>query len=83
MRLRDDNLVVREIDGETVLLDLISSTYFASNQSGTFLLQLLKTERDRESLVAELAREFELSDDEAAADTDAFVRLLDENGMLA
>lgn len=82
MKLRDDDLVLREIDGETVVLDLVSSTYFASNRSGTFLLQLLRTERDREALIVELAREFDLSVDEATADTDAFVALLREQDLL-
>lgn len=82
MRLRDDNLVLREIDGETVLLDLVSSTYFASNRTGTFLLQLLTTERDRESLAAALAAEFGLSLEEATADTDAFVAMLGEKNLL-
>ena len=82
MRLRDNDLVLREIDGETVLLDLVSSTYFASNRTGTFLLGLLREERDREALVAALAEEFELSRDEAASDTDAFLAALREQRLL-
>jgi hypothetical protein len=82
MKLRDDNLVVREIDGEMVLLDLEGSAYFASNRTGTFLLGLLKTEQDRGSLVAALAREFEVDTDRAAADTDAFLAMLEEQDLL-
>ena len=82
MRLRDENLVLREIDGETVLLDLATSTYFSSNATGTFLLRLLSEDRDRAFLVTELAREFELDAQEAAADADAFVAKLDEQGLL-
>lgn len=82
MRLRNDNLVLREIDGETVLLDLVSSTYFASNRTGTFLLQQLRTEHDRESLAAALAAEFGLGPEEARADTDAFVATLEEKNLL-
>ena len=82
MRLRDDGVVVREIDGETVLLDLVSSTYFASNQTGTFLLRLLRSERDRASLIAELAWEFKLGVDQATDDTDAFLAALEQQGLL-
>lgn len=82
MRLRDENLVLREIDGETVLLDLATSTYFSSNTTGTFLLRLLAEDREREFLVAELAREFGLDAQEAAADADAFVAELVEQGLL-
>src|SRR4051795_2998601 len=48
MRLREHDLVWREIDGEIVLLDLASSKYLMINKTGTFLLQLLATERDQE-----------------------------------
>ena len=82
MKLRDDGLVMREIDGETVLLDLVSSTYFASNRTGSFLLELLRTGRDRDSLIAELSHEFGISLEEATADTDAFVGMLEEQDLL-
>ena len=82
MKLRDDGLVMREIDGETVLLDLVSSTYFASNRTGSFLLELLRTDRDRDSLISELAQEFGISLGEATADTDAFVAMLVEQDLL-
>lgn len=82
MRLRDDNLVLREIDGETVVLDLVSSTYFASNETGTFLLQLLKSDQERAALIAALAQEFGVSIDQAASDTDAFLAMLTEQDLL-
>lgn len=82
MRLRDDGLVLRDIDGETILLDLVGSAYFASNRTGTFLLRLLKDEQDRESLIAALADEFELGVDRATADTDAFLTTLRHQSLL-
>ena len=82
MRLRDTDLVMREIDGETVLLDLASASYFASNRTGSFLLQLLRTERDRDDLVSQLAREFGISPAEAAEDTDTFVAMLVEQDLV-
>lgn len=82
MRLRDRELVLREIDGETVLLDLAGSTYFASNRTGTFLLQLLKEEQDSETLIAALATEFGIDSDQATADTDAFLAMLEEQHLL-
>lgn len=82
MRLRSDDLVLREIDGETVLLDLASSTYFATNATGTFLVNLLATDREHDELVAALAAEFELDEDRARVDTDAFVGRLREQNLL-
>lgn len=82
MRLRENDLMVREIDGETVVLDLAGSTYFSSNQTGTFLLRLLSDEQDRDALVNALAREFDIDLALATADTDAFVATLNERGLL-
>ncbi|MGN0065016.1 MAG: PqqD family protein [Nocardioides sp.] len=83
MRLRSDDLVLREIDGETVLLDLVSSTYFATNATGTFLVNLLADDRERDALVSALADEFELDDATAQHDTDAFLARLREQNLLA
>lgn len=82
MKLRSDDLVMQEIDGETVLLDLAGSTYFASNQTGTLLLELLKADCEREDLVAALVAEFDISHDQASADADAFVATLREADLL-
>ena len=82
MRLRDTELVLREIDGETVLLDLQSSTYFAANATGTFLLNLLRVEQDRDSLVAAMVAEFGLDAAAAGVDTDAFLARLQEQQLL-
>lgn len=82
MRLRDDDLVMREIDGEVVLLDLAGSAYFASNRTGAFLLELLRTDQDRDSLVAALAAEFDLSPDRATSDTDTFLAMLEQHHLL-
>lgn len=82
MKLRTDDLVVQEIDGETVLLDLAGSTYFASNRTGTFLLHLLRSECDRDALVSALAAEFEISAEQAATDTDGFLAKLREQDLL-
>ena len=72
----------REIDGETVLLDLVGSAYFASNRTGTYLLRLLEREHDRESLIAALAEEYGIGADQAAADTDAFLAELRAQRLL-
>lgn len=82
MRLREDNLVLREIEGETVLLDLDGSAYFSVNKSGTFLLGLLRADREREELVRALAGEFDIDEGEAARDTDAFLDALREQRLL-
>jgi Coenzyme PQQ synthesis protein D (PqqD) len=82
MRLRTDGLSWREIDGETVILDLESSTYFRANRTGTVLLHALTEECNRADLVDRLASDFDLSPDQAATDVDTFLRALSDRGFL-
>ena len=83
MKLRTDGLSWREIDGETVILDLQSSTYFRANRTGTVLLQALTEECSRDRLVEALTSTYRLAPDQAAQDVDHFLSELAERGMLA
>ncbi|MGH8889639.1 MAG: PqqD family protein [Acidothermaceae bacterium] len=83
MRLRSDNLTWREIDGETVLLDLAGSKYLTVNSTGTTLLHLLVEERDRAELIEALTATYGISDERAETDVDDFVGALAAKGLLA
>jgi hypothetical protein len=71
MKLRVDGLSWREIDGETVILDLRASTYFRANRTGTLLLQTLTEECDRATLIERLVTVYDLAPESAASDVDA------------
>lgn len=83
MKLRDNDVTWREIDGEMVILDLASSTYFTTNRTGTFLLQQLVEDRTHDELVTALTNEFEVDRDTADRDTTAFVDILGQRELLA
>ena len=53
------NVVFRDLDGEAVLLDLSSGTYFGLNEVGTRVWQLLAYGRDEGQIVAALAAEYD------------------------
>jgi hypothetical protein len=76
-------LVWRQIDGDTILLDLQASRYLTTNSSGSFLLGLLTEEQDRDALVAALVTEYGIPSSVAERDTDGFVDTLRERGLLA
>ena len=82
MKLRSQGLVWREVDDETVLLDLDSSAYVNLNRAGTFLLKLLGEERTVDDLSSALEREFGISSEQARTDTDAFVADLVRRNLL-
>lgn len=83
MKLRSDGLTWREIDGEMVILDLASSTYLKTNETGATLMRMLVQERTLEELVDGLTEEFGIDDERARADTEAFVQTLRARGLLA
>ena len=83
MRLRADDLTWRELDGEIVLLDLAASTYMTANGTGSFLLKQLAVDRTREELVEAVLAEYDVPREQAEADTDAFVRMLQDKGLLS
>ena len=82
MRLRTEGITWQEIDGELVILDLQSSMYLTTNGSGAFLAKLLIEERTEQELATALAKEFDIADDVAAADTADFLEQLADKKLL-
>lgn len=82
MRLRTDGVTWRELDGETVILDLKSSKYLKTNATGTTLLKRLVEDCSREDLIVALADAHGIPREQAAADTDGFVEMLRERKLL-
>lgn len=82
LRLKPTAVRWREIDGEIIAIDLGSSTYLSTNESGSFLWRRLVDGASREQLAAELQERFSLDADRAQADVDAFLRGLTDRGLL-
>jgi hypothetical protein len=82
MRLRTDDVVKQETDGETVLLDLRSSTYFVVNETGTCLLPLLLDGAERQELLQTLLETFDVEEEQAEADLDQFVEDLRRQDLI-
>lgn len=82
MRLRRRDVSVRELDGETVVLDLATSRYLVVNGSGTVLLGHLDGGKSEAELVDALVAEFAVDQATARRDVHAFVGSLHELGLL-
>ncbi len=83
MRLRTEGLTWRELDGEIVILDLVSSKYLTTNATGAFLVRLLAaSDHTRDDLVAALGSEYKISESQAATDVDGFVDVLRERSLI-
>lgn len=83
LRLRDADLTWLEIQGELVALDESDSSYLSANDSGLVLWEALAEGCSRDDLVALLLERFDVGEEQAAADVDAFVADLRARGLLA
>ena len=82
LKLRDEGLTWREIDDEVVALDVETATYLSANASGLLLWRSLSDGATREELVSRLVAEFEIDEERAGADVDAFIGELSQRGLL-
>jgi hypothetical protein len=83
LRLRDHDLTWREIDGEVVAVDVAKSAYLSSNPAGSLLWSMLASGARRDGLANRLVEAFGIDRARAESDVDAFLRALDERGLLA
>jgi Coenzyme PQQ synthesis protein D (PqqD) len=81
LRLSDD-VVFRELDGEAVLLNLDSGTYFGLDEVGTRFWQLIEQDGRVETALATLESEYEVAADVLRADLDRLVSTLVEKGLM-
>lgn len=82
LKLREGAVAWQQVDGETILLDLAASTYLGINQSGSVLWLALVDGSTRHGLVKRLCETYDVTEDEAAMDVDAFLRTCQERGFL-
>ena len=73
-----EQVVTRQVGDETVLLNLVSGTYFGLDPVGSRFLELLEAEGALEAVVARMLEEFDVTEAQLEAD---LLRLADE--MLA
>ncbi|MBW3574829.1 MAG: PqqD family protein [Actinobacteria bacterium] len=82
LRLREDAVDWREVEGEVVALDRISSTYLAINAAGAVLWPALVRGTGEDELVALLLAEFAVDEVRARADVEAFLSMLAQRDLL-
>ena len=82
LRLREDAVRWREIDREVVAVDLESSTYLSTNESGVRLWRRLADGATMEQLIDELVSVFGIERDRATADVRTFLTELQARNLL-
>ncbi len=82
VRLRSDELSVRALGDEVVLLDLRSSRYLSVTGVGVDIVGLLAEDRDEDRIVETLLEHYDVPEDVLRADTRAFLSELRAGGLL-
>lgn len=70
---RADRFVETEIDGEMVVMELETGDFFSLSGSALSIWQLIDGTRDRASLAAAVAAEYQIAEAQLAGEIDAFV----------
>jgi hypothetical protein len=83
LRLNPQAVEWRAVEGEVVALDLNRSTYLGVNPSGSVLWEEIARGATRDQLVQRLVDTFEIGEEAARADVDAFVEDLLRRGLAA
>jgi len=77
-----DNVVVRDLAGEAVLLHLGTCTYFGLDSVGTRIWHHLAEHRSTEAIVPLLLQEFDVDEQQLRLDLEALVTQLLAQGLL-
>lgn len=81
---RGEDTLHRVLEGEAVIVDLSTGTYFGLNETGTRIWELLGAEGGAtvDAVAAALAGEFEISPAAAAKDARALLERLAARGLV-
>lgn len=82
IRVRGSDLSWEQLDDELVILDLRGSTYLRLNGSGMVLWKALVAGGHRQQLIDALVDAYEIDQQTAAVDVEAFVATLSKAGLL-
>jgi hypothetical protein len=77
-----DDVVFRELQGEAVILNLASSTYFGLDEVGTRIWQLCEAHRSLRAVWEAMQQEFDAPGDALQSDLLAFIDDLSSKGLV-
>jgi hypothetical protein len=77
-----DSVLIRELQGESVLLNLDSESYFGLDEVGTRMWSALTTTPDTDAACAVLLKEYDVAPERLRDDLAAFIDSLAEAGLI-
>ena len=76
------DVLAQELDGETVLLDLASESYFSLDAVGTRVWQLLNAGQDMAAIIDTLLKEYEVERETLEHDISELLERLGKAGLI-
>ena len=76
------DVVHRVLDGETIVLNLESGTYFGLNATGTRVWRLIEEGASRAAIIEQISREFGHPIDDVRSDVDELLTALQSKGLV-
>lgn len=78
----EDNILMRELDGESVILDLSSENYFGLDDIGTRMWQVLAESNNVKDAYDILLEEYDVAPEQLQQDLREFITDLFESGLV-
>ena len=78
-----EQVLSQEVNGETVILDLKSESYFGLDEVGTRIWQLLQERGDVQKTFDTLLEECDVDDDNLASDFKNLIDEMTEKGLIS
>jgi len=75
-------VLTQELDGETVILDLKSESYFGLDEVGTRIWQLLQEQKDLQTITANMLDEYDVEEKQLEEDIQTLISQLDKAGLI-
>lgn len=76
------HVMIREVSGECVILDLETEKYFGLDDVGTDVLRHLRGGATIEEAVAQIVEEYDATTEQVRADIDALLEALADRGLV-
>jgi hypothetical protein len=82
VRLNEQETVAKLVDGEAILINLITSIYFSMDGTGAFIWSRIEEGEPLDAIAARLASAFDVAEPQARADLDRLVGELLEHRLV-
>ena len=80
---RNADILVNEVDGETVMMSIENGSYYGMNPTGNYIWNLLEQEKSIADLLENIAKTFTLSQEQCENEVLPFIqKMIDEKILL-